>query len=84
MKTCATCKYMAAPRSASIYWFDDYDQDGESEHASCARIIHGNVDSCASRKAAKELAVVTDGSGYAAMLCVLPNFGCVLHEEKGG
>ena len=83
MKTCATCRFMAAPRSAAIYWFDsDSDQDVESEHASCARIIHGNVDSCASRKAAKELAVVTDGSGYAARLCVLPTFGCVLHEEK--
>jgi len=27
-------------------------------------------------------AVVTDGSGYAARLCVLPTFGCNLHEPR--
>lgn len=74
MNTCATCRFMAAER------------DYRAEHHSCVRIIHGNgygeredgrhVDP------AKEPAYVVDGSGYAARLCVLPTFGCVLHEAK--
>ncbi len=69
--SCRTCRFMAAPRS-------------KGEHGTCVRIIHGNGD-CETwddRTADpdKELAYVTDGSGYSARLLVLPSFGCALHE----
>ncbi len=76
MNTCATCKYFGTERGL-VNRFDDYN---ETKHHSCLRIIHGNGDD--SGNPAHELAVVTDGSGYAARLCVLPTFGCVLHETK--
>ena len=34
------------------------------------------------KELATDAAVVTDGSGYAARLRVLPTFGCTLHEPK--
>ncbi len=68
-KTCATCRFMAAER-------DRMSDEITVAHRSCVRIIHGNFDS----DAEKEIATVVDGSGYAARLCVLPTFGCVLHE----
>ena len=76
MKTCATCRFMAADRG-------EEGMRGGETHSSCVRIIHGNScmgDGYPNVKA--EPAVVVDGSGYAARLCVLPTFGCVLHEEK--
>jgi hypothetical protein len=65
----------------------DYDNDRnvESEHHACARIIHGNRYISEFGEAVKrfaEPAVVTDGSGFAARLMVLPTFGCALHEPK--
>jgi len=55
-----------------------------TEHRTCARIIHGNshakIDD--DQRVKTEPALVTDGSGYAARLVVLPTFGCVLHEER--
>jgi hypothetical protein len=75
VKNCGTCRFMAAKR--------DWDT-----HRVCARIIHGNSSELdengveAEERSANELAVVTDGSGYAAVLRVLPEFGCVLHETK--
>lgn len=92
MKTCATCRFMAADR----YGFDG----GPQSHNTCVRIIHGNgrmdhpkpADGTTYgewREKQKEIprrrvepAAVLDGSGYAARLVVLPTFGCVLHEEK--
>lgn len=95
MKTCATCRFMAADR---------YGIDGSSSgHNTCVRIIHGNAGSgyyinCpvyddGTRESAdeeanarvhpnKEPAAVLDGSGYAARLVVLPSFGCILHEDR--
>lgn len=72
---CATCRFMAEKRA--IGWEDD----DEIAHHTCVRIIHGNgMDlTC---DPVKEQAVVVDGSGYAARLCVLPTFGCALHEPK--
>lgn len=73
MRTCATCKFMAAERGHTL-----------PHHHSCTRIIHGNGDGYSYRRLSKELACVVDGSGYAARLIVLPTFGCILHEEKAG
>lgn len=80
MNTCATCKFFGSP--APLTWFIyDGDEEGESDHRLCARIEHGNGGSGQqTKKLASDLAVVTDGSGYAARLRVLPTFGCVLHE----
>jgi hypothetical protein len=50
-------------------------------HRTCTRIIHGNSWD-APDDADKQLALVTDGSGFAARLIVLPTFGCLLHEER--
>ena len=69
-RRCATCRFMAAPR-----W--------DNEWHSCVRILHGNGSEHGSLdyNPQKELAIVVDGSGYAARLKVQPTFGCVLHEE---
>lgn len=90
MKTCATCRFMAAERiyeDSNASGFMTISVDGEapyeervSQHRTCARIIHGNVSNEPS--VLTEPAVVVDGSGYAARLLVLPTFGCVLHEEN--
>ncbi len=83
MKHCATCKYMAPPRDipALTYYDSDTDTEYNSEHTTCTRILHGNgyTDQ---KRSITELACVLDGSGYAARLVVLPDFGCVLHEDK--
>ena len=56
----------------------------ETDHHACARIIHGNGSQSRGdfAKVNAEPAVVTDGSGYAARLRVLPTFGCALHEPR--
>ena len=90
MKTCETCRFMAAERASQSkgdgfgYMYDeDYVNVKDSGHRTCVRIIHGNSNRHNSDEVVlKELAVVTDGSGYAARLAVLPSFGCVLHEAK--
>lgn len=87
MKTCASCKFMAAPRY-------------RGDPSTCVRIIHGNgpkrdsdggriedasgrllYEEYSDKELKRELAYVTDGSGYAARLNVRPEFGCVLHEK---
>lgn len=70
MKTCATCRFMAAKREKYVW-------DDETDHRSCVRIKHGN----GGEASPDESAVVVDGSGYTARLLVLPTFGCALHEE---
>ena len=83
---CATCRFMGAESGVSVW--DPTANDGEGEmvdtmHHPCARIIHGNGSPDERGPNIKdEPAMVTDGSGYAARLRVLPTFGCVLHEEK--
>ena len=78
MKTCATCRFFGSQMGVTFWDPDTNDMVG-TEHHACARIIHGN--GAGEDRAARELAVVTDGSGYAARLQVLPTFGCVLHED---
>lgn len=78
--TCSTCRFLGAPAPLT-HWADDDDTVRESAHHRCVRIIHGNGDA-AGPQSLTEPAVVTDGSGYAASLRVLPTFGCSLWEGK--
>lgn len=91
MKTCATCRFMAAPRrdydgfAVPSFYSDETGEVESAYRATCVRIVHGNarvnnLDEWKAREATP--AVVVDGSGYAARLLVLPTFGCVLHEEN--
>lgn len=80
-KTCATCRFLGDADPVARY-SDEEPFEEFSEHRRCVRIIHGNRNMRPSNEVFAEPAVVTDGSGYAASLCVLPTFGCVLHEEK--
>lgn len=80
MKTCATCRFLGAEAPLSHSPAGFMVPDVESEHRRCVRIIHGNADGNPSTSVLEEPAVVTDGSGYAASLRVLPSFGCTLHE----
>ncbi len=77
-RVCATCRFLGSDRPLE-YYDNDTDEDRASEHRVCVRIIHGNAES---RKGFDEVAVVTDGSGYQAILRVLPTFGCALWEGK--
>lgn len=81
MKTCATCKFLgdAAPLERFL---DEEPWEQRSGHRRCARVIHGNA-GAANNETFAQPAVVTDGSGYAASLRVLPTFGCALHEPAG-
>ncbi len=79
-ETCSTCRFYGSLEP--LTWWEE-DDEGEPGHHYCARVQHGNGGTSQQRKElAHELAVVTDGSGYAARLRVLPTFGCVLHEPK--
>ena len=81
LNTCATCRFFGS--AAPLDWYDDAEEEHASEHHYCARVQHGNGGSAYQRETlAKDAAVVTDGSGYAARLRVLPTFGCVLHEPR--
>lgn len=83
MERCETCRFFAqAERGVDLYDQDECEML-ETGHHSCLRILHGNSGDVPFGKAKEEPALVTDGSGYAARLCVLPTFGCVLHEPKG-
>jgi hypothetical protein len=52
----------------------------KSAHRKCLRIIHGNKYDADEETAAKEPALMTDGSGYAATFWTLPEFGCSLWQ----
>lgn len=81
---CATCRFFGAPGGFEDSDYNDADEWVErvTGHHYCARVIHGNSGDYAFDRIAAEPAVLTDGSGYAARLRVLPTFGCVLHEVK--
>lgn len=66
MKTCATCRLWVP----SVM---------KNRFGSC----HGvEFDGMGRYSSSKKLAIVADGSGYAAGLYTKPSFGCVLHESK--
>ena len=86
---------MAAPRDDSgrlaykisnLEAVDETDDGGVYRNGpwqTCVRIIHGNDYNPQTDAALPDqVAVVVDGSGYAARLAVKPDFGCVLWEEK--
>lgn len=84
---CGTCRFMAETRDGiDFYEYEDETgtEEKTTEHHSCVRIIHGNgnLKYEGFNRIAPEPAIVTDGSGYAARLLVLPTFGCVLHEPS--
>lgn len=81
MPTCATCRFAGSPAPIYVSGEGTDWELLESEHVRCTRIIHGNSGGVTC-EALREPAVVTDGSGYAASLRVLPTFGCILHEPK--
>jgi hypothetical protein len=75
VKTCETCRFWSmSPKDEN--GFD------VGVHRLCAAVIHGNHWNAEDGTVARSLAVVTDGSGYAAALRTQANFGCVMHEEK--
>lgn len=82
MGRCGTCRFFG-PENGIYLSYEGGPDDGPAitAHHACVRIIHGNGSRAST--VATELAAVTDGSGYAAKLNVLPDFGCVLHEPKG-
>lgn len=86
MKQCSSCRFFGAPGGGVSIWDDSADEGRgdtrETDHHACARIIHGNKGRGAFAEVNAEPAIVTDGSGYAARLRVLPTFGCALHEER--
>lgn len=89
MRTCATCRFMAAKRDPFPDGLERYnpdtDEDEATEHRTCVRIVHGNGYKDRTPpwgQVKQEPAVVIDGSGYAARLLVLPTFGCTLHEPR--
>jgi hypothetical protein len=80
MKTCESCRFLAAPRTSR--WDDEEEIEVTYYETTCVRIIHGNRHCGSAAPSKKQPAMVVDGSGYSARLLVLPTFGCVLHEEK--
>jgi hypothetical protein len=83
MKTCMTCAYWNANgiSAFSNYGEEEGDEDVESMHRRCLRILHGNSGSVPFDTIEHAPALVTDGSGYAASLYTLPTFVCALWEE---
>ncbi len=78
MTTCGTCKH----RGENIVkegWRDgNYDLDKPTTFFFCTRIQHDDM-WCYDKG---DGAVVTDGSGYFAALCVEDDFGCNKWEGK--
>jgi hypothetical protein len=86
--SCATCRFWNrnGRNDEHMNWDSDANGgEGESvvtAHRRCLRILHGNAGMTKDEAAAaRDLALVTDGSGYAAALRTLPTFGCVLWER---
>lgn len=76
MNTCGTCKYRGEPIQP-----EDWDNGGkraETTYFLCDRIKHDDRWSYMRNQGA----VVVDGSGYYAVLCVEDDFGCNKWEAK--
>ena len=67
MNTCGTCKFFN-PEHESLYI--------PSTYALCERIEHVGEDDWNHGQPYQFKAVVVDGSGYFAALCVRDDFGC--------
>ena len=77
MNTCGTCKYRGE-RIDVMDWGSDYFDNNPITYFLCDRIKHDK----GWKYRATQGAVVTDGSGYKAALCVESDFGCNLWEGK--
>ncbi len=84
MNRCARCRHFGPPDPISYFdWdADDGEEEIESGHHRCERVMHGNAGGRETAERLTEPAVVVDGSGYVAVLRVLPSFGCILWEER--
>lgn len=78
MNTCNTCRFWNRNGEGREMWANEDDDYVVTGHRRCLRVIHGNGSSTG--REPRELAMVCDGSGYAASLWSLPTFGCALHE----
>ena len=77
MNTCGTCKYFNPKHDNDLYIPRTY--------ALCERIEQVDSDGWKDddeRQSYQFKAVVVDGSGYFAALCVKDDFGCTEWEEK--
>jgi hypothetical protein len=87
MINCIDCKFWNRTGDGLEYYEAndadsvDYDEPKRSAHRTCLRILHFRDYPMHSIGEPTETACVTDGSGYAAALRTLPEFGCVLGEK---
>lgn len=79
-KTCGTCKHRGDEPLQTYAWDVDGNQHAVTYYE-CKRVAQGNK-SCDEQYKAGEHALVIDGSGYLAKLCVEDTFGCNLWEPK--
>ena len=77
MNTCGTCKHRGEPIMTNAWDSDDL-EEYPTTYFLCDRIKHDD----GWKYLAGQWAVVTDGSGYKAALCVESDFGCNLWEGK--
>ena len=70
MIKCKDCKHWRQDHN----WFS-YSLDGFG--------VCGKIEHCERGEKVKELAAVNDAEDYHAVLITLPEFGCVMAEEKG-
>ena len=75
LKTCGTCKYLGKEVEAFDY---EKDETCKTGFFLCSRIMHDKR----WKYHKGDKAVVEDGSGYHAALCVESDFGCNLWEAK--
>lgn len=85
MSRCETCRFWSrAGEGWRVSHGDETNdwKDIRSQHRLCAQVIHANAGDYDRSTIETALAIVTDGSGYAAALRTLPTFGCVLWEAE--
>lgn len=79
MNTCGTCKFRGA--EFKNFNSETFDNDIPTGYFMCERARH--ADDYGDSKVKKgDSAVVIDGSGYYAALCVETDFGCNKWEQK--
>ena len=73
-KLCGNCKYLGKQVNMDVAWFEDT----STTYFECGLIKHDKK----WEYLPKAGAVVVDGSGYSAALCVEEDFGCNRWEAK--
>jgi hypothetical protein len=80
--TCIDCKFWNRNGQPYEIYCDENDYNGEEvPHRRCLSIIHGNEGGAHSKMKSASAAVL-DGSGYAASLWTMPDFGCTSFEAE--